>query len=170
VGSVGGAAPGDSEVDGGASECVATVGFAVLAVASGASDQPLPAGLIAVGELGLAGDIRPVRGLERRLAEASKEKKEGGRKREALRGERAGVREGIVAKGVQPNKRSGAHTVGSLPSARRPRNRRALTRAVRGGRHQRDKNAAKNSPRKQVQRALRRLPYTHLKVGVGGRA
>lgn len=43
-----------------------------LAIASSASDRPLPAGLIAVGELGLAGDIRPVRGLERRLAEAER--------------------------------------------------------------------------------------------------
>jgi DNA repair protein RadA/Sms len=41
-----------------------------LAVASSASDLPLPAGLVAFGEIGLAGDVRPIGSLDRRLAEA----------------------------------------------------------------------------------------------------
>jgi DNA repair protein RadA/Sms len=43
-----------------------------LAVASAARDLPLPAGLVAVGEVGLAGEVRPVDGVERRLAEAAR--------------------------------------------------------------------------------------------------
>ncbi len=65
-----------------ASDCfVATVGgvrlaepatdmAVALAIASSASDQALPAGLVAFGEIGLAGDVRPIGSLERRLAEA----------------------------------------------------------------------------------------------------
>ena len=41
-----------------------------LAIASSASDTPLPSGLVAFGEIGLAGDVRPISSLERRLAEA----------------------------------------------------------------------------------------------------
>ena len=41
-----------------------------LAIASSASDVPLPAGLVAFGEIGLAGDVRPIGSLDRRLAEA----------------------------------------------------------------------------------------------------
>lgn len=43
-----------------------------LAMASAVAGHPLPAGLIAVGEVGLAGEIRQVPGIERRLAEASR--------------------------------------------------------------------------------------------------
>ena len=43
-----------------------------LAVASSASDRALPAGLVAIGELGLAGDVRPVSGIGRRLTEAGR--------------------------------------------------------------------------------------------------
>jgi DNA repair protein RadA/Sms len=43
-----------------------------LAVTSGALDQALPAGLVAIGEVGLAGEIRPVSGVGRRLAEAAR--------------------------------------------------------------------------------------------------
>jgi DNA repair protein RadA/Sms len=43
-----------------------------LAVASAASDRPLPAGLVAVGVVGLAGEVRRVDGVERRLAEAAR--------------------------------------------------------------------------------------------------
>jgi DNA repair protein RadA/Sms len=43
-----------------------------LAVASSALDGPLPAGTVAVGEVGLAGEVRPVPGVERRLAEAAR--------------------------------------------------------------------------------------------------
>ena len=42
-----------------------------LAVASAVKDQPLPDHAIAFGELGLAGEIRPVTGIPRRLAEAA---------------------------------------------------------------------------------------------------
>jgi len=41
-----------------------------LAIASSVSDTALPAGLVAFGELGLAGDIRTIGSLERRLGEA----------------------------------------------------------------------------------------------------
>ncbi|MHB1613049.1 MAG: DNA repair protein RadA [Actinomycetes bacterium] len=44
----------------------------VLAVASAAVDRALPAGLVAVGEVGLAGEVRPTRGVGRRLAEAAR--------------------------------------------------------------------------------------------------
>jgi DNA repair protein RadA/Sms len=43
-----------------------------LAVASAATDHALPGGLCAVGELSLSGDVRPVGGLPRRLAEAAR--------------------------------------------------------------------------------------------------
>ncbi|MFI6814305.1 DNA repair protein RadA [Nonomuraea sp. NPDC050328] len=44
----------------------------MLAVASAAGDRALPAGLIALGEVGLAGELRPVRDVRRRLTEASR--------------------------------------------------------------------------------------------------
>lgn len=43
-----------------------------LAIASSVADRALPHGLIAVGEVGLSGDIRPVVGVARRLAEAAR--------------------------------------------------------------------------------------------------
>jgi DNA repair protein RadA/Sms len=43
---------------------------AALALASAAGNLPLDAGLVALGEVGLAGEIRRVPGIERRLAEA----------------------------------------------------------------------------------------------------
>ena len=43
-----------------------------LAVASATTDRALPGGLCAVGELSLSGDVRPVGGLPRRLAEAAR--------------------------------------------------------------------------------------------------
>ena len=43
-----------------------------LAVASAAHDRPLPAALVAVGEVGLAGEVRRVGGVGRRLAEAAR--------------------------------------------------------------------------------------------------
>ena len=43
-----------------------------LAVASAARDRALPVDLVAVGEVGLAGEIRPVSGVSRRLAEAAR--------------------------------------------------------------------------------------------------
>jgi DNA repair protein RadA/Sms len=45
---------------------------AALAVISAARQLPLPADLIAVGEVGLAGDVRPSPGIERRLAAAAR--------------------------------------------------------------------------------------------------
>jgi DNA repair protein RadA/Sms len=41
-----------------------------LAVASAVSDSPLPVDVVAMGELGLSGEVRPVAGVQRRLAEA----------------------------------------------------------------------------------------------------
>ncbi|WP_256841411.1 DNA repair protein RadA [Ornithinimicrobium cryptoxanthini] len=43
-----------------------------LAVAGAHRNAPLPQGLVAIGEVGLAGDIRPVTGLPRRLNEAAR--------------------------------------------------------------------------------------------------
>ena len=44
-----------------------------LAIASAAKDRPLPAGLVAIGEVGLSGEIRRVGGTARRLAEAARQ-------------------------------------------------------------------------------------------------
>jgi len=43
-----------------------------LAVATAAQDRPLPPDLVAFGEIGLAGELRPVSGARRRLAEAAR--------------------------------------------------------------------------------------------------
>ncbi|MDT0269565.1 DNA repair protein RadA [Streptomyces sp. DSM 44915] len=43
-----------------------------LALASAASATPLPKNLVAIGEVGLAGEVRRVTGVQRRLAEASR--------------------------------------------------------------------------------------------------
>jgi DNA repair protein RadA/Sms len=43
-----------------------------LAMASSVSDRALPAGTVAMGEVGLAGEIRAVTGIPRRLAEAAR--------------------------------------------------------------------------------------------------
>jgi DNA repair protein RadA/Sms len=43
-----------------------------LAVASAFTGEPLPVGLVALGELGLSGELRPVPGVQRRLAEAAR--------------------------------------------------------------------------------------------------
>jgi len=60
---------------------------AALAIASSAGNIPIPPGVIAVGEVGLAGDIRAVTGLARRLAEA----------------ERLGFTQALVAPGTKPS-------------------------------------------------------------------
>jgi DNA repair protein RadA/Sms len=44
-----------------------------LAIASAAKDHPLPPGVVAVGEVGLSGEIRRVGGTGRRLAEAARQ-------------------------------------------------------------------------------------------------
>jgi DNA repair protein RadA/Sms len=43
-----------------------------LALASSQSDRPIPRGVVAVGEVGLLGELRPVAGLSRRLREAAR--------------------------------------------------------------------------------------------------
>jgi DNA repair protein RadA/Sms len=43
-----------------------------LAVASAARDFAIPAGFIALGEVGLAGEVRRISGLKRRLSEAAR--------------------------------------------------------------------------------------------------
>jgi len=43
-----------------------------LALAGAVTDRPLPGGTVAFGEVGLAGEVRPVTGLRRRLAEAAR--------------------------------------------------------------------------------------------------
>jgi DNA repair protein RadA/Sms len=43
-----------------------------LALWSSARNMALPVGLVAIGELGLSGDVRPVGALDRRLAEAKR--------------------------------------------------------------------------------------------------
>ena len=44
----------------------------VVALASSAANKAIPAGYVAFGEVGLAGDIRPVSGLPRRISEAAR--------------------------------------------------------------------------------------------------
>ncbi len=44
-----------------------------LAIASAAKDRPLPLGVVALGEVGLSGEIRRVGGMGRRLAEAARQ-------------------------------------------------------------------------------------------------
>ncbi|WP_347343738.1 DNA repair protein RadA [Jatrophihabitans telluris] len=43
-----------------------------MAVASAATDRPLPANLFAIGEISLSGDVRRVSGVQRRLSEAAR--------------------------------------------------------------------------------------------------
>ena len=43
-----------------------------LAIASAYTDLPMPANAVAIGEVGLAGDLRRVSGMDRRLAEAAR--------------------------------------------------------------------------------------------------
>ena len=43
-----------------------------LSVASSAADTPLPPNMVAIGEVGLAGEVRRVTGVERRLAEVAR--------------------------------------------------------------------------------------------------
>jgi len=43
-----------------------------LAMTTAAIDAPLPPNVAAFGELGLAGEVRPVSGLSRRLSEAAR--------------------------------------------------------------------------------------------------
>ena len=43
-----------------------------LAIASAYVDMPLPTTAVAIGEVGLAGDLRRVTGMDRRLAEAAR--------------------------------------------------------------------------------------------------
>jgi len=43
-----------------------------IALASTFRDRPVAAGTVAVGEIGLLGELRPVAGLERRLREAAR--------------------------------------------------------------------------------------------------
>ncbi|WP_041318969.1 DNA repair protein RadA [Mycolicibacter sinensis] len=43
-----------------------------IALASAYADLPLPATTVVVGEVGLAGDLRPISGMDRRLAEAAR--------------------------------------------------------------------------------------------------
>ncbi|MFC9514774.1 DNA repair protein RadA [Nocardiaceae bacterium NPDC056970] len=43
-----------------------------IAVASGSKDRPIPAGTVVLGEVGLAGEVRRVSGVARRVAEAAR--------------------------------------------------------------------------------------------------
>jgi DNA repair protein RadA/Sms len=43
-----------------------------LAIASSLRDRPMPVGLVAIGEVGLLGELRPVVGIDRRLREAAR--------------------------------------------------------------------------------------------------
>lgn len=74
-----------------------------LAVASAALEKPLPNRFLAFGEVGLAGEVRPVSGIRRRLQEAS----------------RLGFTHAIVPRGAADEAPEGLKTreVGSLPEA-----------------------------------------------------
>ncbi len=66
-----------------------------LAVASAATDLPLGNGLVAVGEVGLAGEVRPISSVPRRLAEAA----------------RLGFRRALVPPGVERPSNGGLEVV-----------------------------------------------------------
>ncbi len=70
-----------------------------LAVASASSDLTVPPQLVAIGEVGLAGEIRRVPGIQRRIAEA----------------ERMGFRTAIVPRGSGPDELA-APANGSRPA------------------------------------------------------
>ncbi|MEV6562238.1 DNA repair protein RadA [Nocardia sp. NPDC051756] len=74
-----------------------------LAIASANSEVAIPAGWVILGEVGLAGEVRKVTGLERRLAEA----------------ERLGFTTALVPPGYTPLKRGGMkiHEVADVRSA-----------------------------------------------------
>ncbi|MFE9582666.1 DNA repair protein RadA [Nocardia sp. NPDC006044] len=74
-----------------------------LAIASANSEVAIPAGWVILGEVGLAGEVRKVTGLERRLAEA----------------ERLGFTTALVPPGYAPFKRGGMkiHEVADVRSA-----------------------------------------------------
>ncbi|WP_432548494.1 DNA repair protein RadA [Kineococcus sp. SYSU DK004] len=78
---------------------------AALAVVSAVADRPLPEGLVAFGEVGLAGEVRRVTGVPRRLSEAA----------------RLGFRSAVVPVGSLPSGGGPAglrvHEVGSLAEA-----------------------------------------------------
>ena len=63
-----------------------------LALAGAITDRPLPHGTIAFGEVGLAGEIRPVTGAHRRLAEAARLGLHPGRRAARGHRRRAGAR------------------------------------------------------------------------------
>jgi len=81
-------------------EPAADLGLA-LALASSFRDRPLPPDLVAIGEVGLGGELRPVPQLERRLAEAR----------------RLGFRAAVVPKRSLPEGATGALGAASLHEA-----------------------------------------------------
>ena len=80
-----------------------------LALAGAITDRPLPHGTIAFGEVGLAGEIRPVTGAHRRLAEAAPARLHPGRRTAGCARRRPGARR---------------------PAGRRGRHRRPMPSAV----------------------------------------
>ena len=72
-----------------------------LALASSFRDRPLRPDLVAIGEVGLGGELRPVPQLDRRLAEAR----------------RLGFRAAVVPKRSQPEGVTGALGAASLHEA-----------------------------------------------------
>jgi DNA repair protein RadA/Sms len=93
-----------------------------LAVASAAGDQPLPVDMVALGEIGLAGELRPASGITVRLAEAV----------------RLGFRRALVPPGCASNAPDGMTVleVGTLAAAwsAAAAGTAAITPARRGGR------------------------------------
>ncbi len=69
-----------------------------MAIWSSTRDIPLPTSLVVIGELGLSGEVRPVPGLEQRLAEAA----------------RLGFRHAIVPQGLDSRAPAGIH-VSAVP-------------------------------------------------------
>ena len=80
--------------------------MAALAIASAKLNAVVPKGLIAFGELGLAGEVRPVPGIGRRIREAA----------------RLGFRRAVVPKSPEP--------LGELPEGVRVAEVRTLTEAL----------------------------------------
>lgn len=76
---------------------------AAFAIASAARGQPVPAGVVAIGELGLAGELRRVRDLPLRLAEA----------------QRLGLRSAVVPTDRERGSRAGSDRDGLRGATRR---------------------------------------------------
>ena len=106
-----------------------------LALASSLRDRLVPPDLVAIGEVGLLGELRPVPGLERRLREAARLGFRTAIVPESRRGDCArGQGHGRVAGGLDtmPREAIGPRRAGSGPDGSRPTEIGAGVRGARG--------------------------------------